>query len=132
MQRKSSALSEVLSAPIATTQLGRILPLVVDLWCRHFERATSELCRTPELTESDDEEDGPWKSGEERATMLMLVSWKLPRRTFEEALRCCLDEYVYIDPVMLVPYALEMYDKATYEAMRAFREPVVTVHYYGF
>jgi len=37
-----------------------------------------------------------------------------------------------IDPATLVPYAPTMYDKATYEAMRAMRQPVVTVHYYGF
>jgi cytochrome b len=37
-----------------------------------------------------------------------------------------------IDPATLVPYAPDMYDKVAYEAMRAFREPVVTVHYYGF
>ena len=37
-----------------------------------------------------------------------------------------------IDPATLVPYAPEMYDKAAYEAMRAFRKPFVTVHYYGF
>ena len=37
-----------------------------------------------------------------------------------------------IDPATLVPYAPEMYDKAAYEAMRAFREPVLTVHYCGF
>ena len=28
-----------------------------------------------------------------------------------------------IDPATLVPYAPEMYDKAAYEAMRAFRNP---------
>lgn len=37
-----------------------------------------------------------------------------------------------IDPATLVPYAPEMYDKGAYEAMRAFRNPFVTVHYYGF
>jgi Ni,Fe-hydrogenase I cytochrome b subunit len=31
-----------------------------------------------------------------------------------------------IDPATLAPYAPEMYDKAAYEAMRAFRAPVVT------
>ena len=33
---------------------------------------------------------------------------------------------------MLVPYATEMYDKTAYEAMRAFRKPFITIHYYGF
>ncbi|MGD2056374.1 MAG: cytochrome b/b6 domain-containing protein [Gammaproteobacteria bacterium] len=37
-----------------------------------------------------------------------------------------------IDPATLVPYAPEMYDKAAYEAMRAFRKPFITVHYYNF
>jgi cytochrome b len=37
-----------------------------------------------------------------------------------------------IDPGTLVPYAKEMYDAAAYEAMRAFRKPFITVHYYGF
>jgi Ni/Fe-hydrogenase 1 B-type cytochrome subunit len=37
-----------------------------------------------------------------------------------------------IDPATLVPYAPEMYEKDAYEAMRAFRKPFVTVHYYGF
>lgn len=37
-----------------------------------------------------------------------------------------------IDPATLMPYAPAMYDKTAYEAMRAFREPFVTVHYYGF
>lgn len=37
-----------------------------------------------------------------------------------------------IDPATLVPYAPELYDKDAYEAMRAFRKPFVTVHYYGF
>lgn len=36
------------------------------------------------------------------------------------------------DPATLVPYAKEMYDAAAYEAMRAFRKPFITVHYYGF
>jgi cytochrome b len=36
------------------------------------------------------------------------------------------------DPATLVPYAQEMYDKGAYEAVRAFRKPFVTVHYYGF
>lgn len=37
-----------------------------------------------------------------------------------------------VDPATLVPYAPEMYDKAAYEAMRGFRKPYVTIHYYGF
>ena len=35
-------------------------------------------------------------------------------------------------PATLVPYAKEMYDETAYEAMRAFRKPFITVHYYGF
>lgn len=37
-----------------------------------------------------------------------------------------------VDPTTLVPYAKEMYDEVAYEAMRAFRKPFITVHYYGF
>ncbi|MCW8936224.1 MAG: cytochrome b/b6 domain-containing protein [Gammaproteobacteria bacterium] len=37
-----------------------------------------------------------------------------------------------IDPATLVPYAKEMYDPLAYDAMRAFRKPFITVHYYGF
>jgi cytochrome b len=37
-----------------------------------------------------------------------------------------------VDPATLVPYAPEMYAKESYEAMRAFRKPFVTIHYYGF
>ncbi len=37
-----------------------------------------------------------------------------------------------IDPATLVPYAPTMYDKDAYAAMRSVREPIVTVHYYGF
>ena len=37
-----------------------------------------------------------------------------------------------IDPATLVPYANEMYDETAYEAMRTFRKPFITVHYYGF
>jgi cytochrome b len=37
-----------------------------------------------------------------------------------------------VDPATLVPYAPEMYEKASYEAMRGFRKPFVTIHYYGF
>jgi len=36
-----------------------------------------------------------------------------------------------VDPATLLPYAKEMYDEAAYEAMRAFRKPFITVHYYG-
>jgi len=37
-----------------------------------------------------------------------------------------------IDPATLAPYAKETYDATAYEAMRAFRKPFITVHYYGF
>jgi cytochrome b len=37
-----------------------------------------------------------------------------------------------VDPATLVPYAKEMYDQTAYEAMRAFREPFITMHYYNF
>lgn len=37
-----------------------------------------------------------------------------------------------VDPATLVPYAKEMYDGAAYDAMRAFRKPFITVHYYNF
>lgn len=37
-----------------------------------------------------------------------------------------------VDAATLVPYAKEMYDKDAYDAMRAFRKPFITVHYYGF
>ena len=37
-----------------------------------------------------------------------------------------------VDPATLVPYAPAMYDEAAYEAMRAFRKPFITTHYYGF
>lgn len=37
-----------------------------------------------------------------------------------------------IDSTTLVPYAPEMYNEAAYAAMRAFRKPFITVHYYGF
>ncbi|MEA2079521.1 MAG: cytochrome b/b6 domain-containing protein [Pseudomonadota bacterium] len=37
-----------------------------------------------------------------------------------------------VDSATLVPYAKEMYDEIAYEAMRAFRKPFITVHYYGF
>ena len=37
-----------------------------------------------------------------------------------------------IEPATLLPYAKEMYDEAAYEAMRGFRKPFITIHYYGF
>ena len=37
-----------------------------------------------------------------------------------------------VDPATLVPYAKELYDGAAYDAMRAFREPFISIHYYGF
>ena len=37
-----------------------------------------------------------------------------------------------IDPGTLVPYAPEMVDKTAYDAMRDFRKPFITLHYYGF
>jgi cytochrome b len=37
-----------------------------------------------------------------------------------------------IDPATLVPYSKEMYNETAYDAMRAFRKPFITVHYYGF
>ncbi len=37
-----------------------------------------------------------------------------------------------VDPATLIPYAPTMYDKEAYTSMRAFREPIVAVHYYGF
>ena len=37
-----------------------------------------------------------------------------------------------VDPATLMPYAKETYDTVAYEAMRAFRKPFITVHYYGF
>ena len=37
-----------------------------------------------------------------------------------------------VDPGTLVPYAPEMYDKASYESMRAFRKPFIVVHVYTF
>jgi Ni/Fe-hydrogenase 1 B-type cytochrome subunit len=37
-----------------------------------------------------------------------------------------------VDPATLVPYAKEMYDQAAYDAMRAFRKPFITIHYYNF
>ncbi len=37
-----------------------------------------------------------------------------------------------VDPGALVPYAPDLYDKAAYDEMRAFRKPFETVHLYGF
>ena len=37
-----------------------------------------------------------------------------------------------VDPATLMPYAKETYDAVAYDAMRAFRKPFITVHYYGF
>lgn len=37
-----------------------------------------------------------------------------------------------IDPATLVPYSKELYDKEAYQAMRSFRKPFITIHYYGF
>ncbi|MEO8463920.1 MAG: cytochrome b/b6 domain-containing protein [Gammaproteobacteria bacterium] len=37
-----------------------------------------------------------------------------------------------VDPVTLMPYAPAMYDPDAYAAMRLFRAPFTTVHYYGF
>ncbi len=37
-----------------------------------------------------------------------------------------------VDPATLVPYTPEMYDKTSYADMRAMREPVATLHLYGF
>ena len=36
------------------------------------------------------------------------------------------------DPETLKPYSKSMYDETAYEAMRAFRKPFATIHYYGF
>jgi Ni/Fe-hydrogenase 1 B-type cytochrome subunit len=38
----------------------------------------------------------------------------------------------WVEPASLVPYAKEMVDETAYEAMRAFRKPFITIHYYGF
>lgn len=37
-----------------------------------------------------------------------------------------------VDPATLVPYSNELYDEASYKAMLSFREPFLTLHYYGF
>lgn len=37
-----------------------------------------------------------------------------------------------VDPAILVPYAPELYDESAYAAMRSFRKPFITLHYYGF
>jgi len=37
-----------------------------------------------------------------------------------------------VDPAMLVAYSPDLYDETSYAAMRAFRKPFITVHYYTF
>ena len=37
-----------------------------------------------------------------------------------------------VDPATLVPYSKELYDEESYKAMRSFRKPFITLHYYGF
>jgi cytochrome b len=37
-----------------------------------------------------------------------------------------------VDPATLLPYTKSMYDETAYEAMRAFRKPFITTHYYSF
>jgi cytochrome b len=37
-----------------------------------------------------------------------------------------------VDPAALIPYSKELYDAESYKAMRAFRKPFITIHYYGF
>ena len=37
-----------------------------------------------------------------------------------------------VEPGTLVPYASDMYDKAAYDSMRAFRKPFAVSHLYGF
>lgn len=37
-----------------------------------------------------------------------------------------------VDPATLIPYAKEMVDEESYKAMRDFRKPFITIHYYGF
>ena len=37
-----------------------------------------------------------------------------------------------IDPATLVPYSPDLYDKAAWDSMRAFRKPFVAVHLYSF
>jgi len=37
-----------------------------------------------------------------------------------------------VDPATLIPYTKEMYDPDAYKAMRDFRYPYITLHYYGF
>jgi cytochrome b len=37
-----------------------------------------------------------------------------------------------VDPGTLVPYAPDLYDKAAYASMRAWRAPIVRVHHYNF
>jgi cytochrome b len=37
-----------------------------------------------------------------------------------------------VDPATLVPYSKALYSEEAYQAMRAFRKPFITIHYYGF
>ena len=37
-----------------------------------------------------------------------------------------------IDPATLVPYSPDLYDKAAWDSMRAFRKPFAVVHLYSF
>ena len=37
-----------------------------------------------------------------------------------------------VDPATLVPYSKELHDEESYKAMRSFRKPFITLHYYGF
>ena len=37
-----------------------------------------------------------------------------------------------VDAATLIPYSKELYDPELYKAMRSFRKPFITIHYYGF
>jgi cytochrome b len=37
-----------------------------------------------------------------------------------------------VDPATLVPYSPDLYDKAAWDSMRAFRKPFAVVHLYSF
>lgn len=37
-----------------------------------------------------------------------------------------------VDATTLIPYSKELYDEASYKAMRSFRKPFITIHYYSF
>jgi Ni/Fe-hydrogenase 1 B-type cytochrome subunit len=37
-----------------------------------------------------------------------------------------------VDAATLIPYSKELYDEESYKAMRSFRKPFITLHYYGF